>query len=177
MSGVSPLRPRITALSVAWPRPVKASEPNSATSTLATRSIAPVSTSPPTNAPAAFIGPTVCDEDGPTPILNSSKTLIIARPRAAAGFRSGSRRILAQFDRCAAVAAQHEALPFGASRCGRFRPVSFHLCANGGIGCLGRKIPGFRRSTAAVANEREHGEARFSPAMAHRTCLMNSAVT
>ena len=28
---------------------------------------------------AAFIGPTVCDDDGPTPILNSSKTLIIAQ--------------------------------------------------------------------------------------------------
>jgi hypothetical protein len=50
----------------------------SETSTVATRSIAPVSTSVFTNAAAAFIGPTVCDDDGPTPILNSSKTLIIA---------------------------------------------------------------------------------------------------
>ena len=41
-------------------------------------SMAPVWTSPLANAAAAFIGPTVCDDDGPMPILNSSKTLIIA---------------------------------------------------------------------------------------------------
>jgi hypothetical protein len=29
-------------------------------------------------ATAAFIGPTVCDDDGPIPILNSSKTPIIS---------------------------------------------------------------------------------------------------
>ena len=116
--------------------PVKASEPTAQRRRVATRSIAPVATSPPANAAAAFIGPTVCDDDGPMPILNSSKTLIIARPRAAAGFRSGSRRILAQFDRGAAIAAQHEALPFGPG--GRL----FHLCANGRIGCLVGKTRG-----------------------------------
>ena len=68
----------MTALSVAWPFPVKASEPSSATSTEATLAIAPVATSPSANAAAAFIGPTVCDDDGPMPILNSSKTLNIA---------------------------------------------------------------------------------------------------
>ena len=52
------------------------------TSSAATRSIAPVSMSPPANAAAAFIGPTVCDDDGPIPILNSSKTLIIAQASA-----------------------------------------------------------------------------------------------
>ncbi len=70
----------MTALSVAWPLPVNASEPNSLASTAATRSIAPLSTSPAAKAAAAFIGPTVCEEDGPTPILKSSKTLIIASP-------------------------------------------------------------------------------------------------
>jgi hypothetical protein len=30
------------------------------------------------NAAAAFIGPTVCEEDGPIPILNSSKMLMMA---------------------------------------------------------------------------------------------------
>ena len=43
-----------------------------------TRLIAPDATSPFANAAAAFIGPTVCEDDGPIPILNSSKTLIIA---------------------------------------------------------------------------------------------------
>ena len=38
----------------------------------------PEATSPPAKAAAAFIGPTVCDDDGPMPILNSSKMLIIA---------------------------------------------------------------------------------------------------
>ena len=74
-----PERPRTTALSVAWPRPVKASEPSSVTSTLATRASAPARARPAAKAAAAFIGPTVCDDDGPTPILKSSKTLIMAR--------------------------------------------------------------------------------------------------
>ena len=81
VSGSRPQRPRTTARSVAWPRPVKASEPNSVTSTLATRAIAPDSASPAAKAAAAFIGPTVCEDDGPTPILNRSKTLIMAGPR------------------------------------------------------------------------------------------------
>ena len=72
----------MTALSVAWPRPVKASEPMSATSTEATEWIAPDATRPLAKAAAAFIGPTVCDDDGPIPTLNSSKTLIIAALRA-----------------------------------------------------------------------------------------------
>src|ERR1700678_4100089 len=78
----------MTALSVAWPLPVKASEPRSATSTEATRPSAPVAESPPANAAAAFIGPTVCDDDGPIPILKSSKTLNIARPRAAGDYHA-----------------------------------------------------------------------------------------
>ena len=65
-------------MSVAWPFPVKASEPSSATSIEATLSTAPDATSPLANAPAAFIGPMVWDDEGPIPILNSSKTLIIA---------------------------------------------------------------------------------------------------
>ena len=68
----------MTALSVAWPLPVKASEPNSVTSTRAARATAPSDASPAAKAAAAFIGPTVCEDDGPTPILKRSKTLIIA---------------------------------------------------------------------------------------------------
>ena len=37
---------------------------------------------PEAKAAAVFIGPTVCDDDGPIPTLNSSKTLIIAALRA-----------------------------------------------------------------------------------------------
>ena len=44
-------------MSVAWPRPVKASEPMSVTSTAATRASAPRSASPAAKAAAAFIGP------------------------------------------------------------------------------------------------------------------------
>src|SRR6185312_2469963 len=79
-----PLSPRITALSEPWPFPVKAREPRSATSTEATFSTSPESASPLAKAPAAFIGPTVWDDDGPMPILNSSKTLIIVMPAATA---------------------------------------------------------------------------------------------
>ena len=78
VSGVKPLKPSTIALSVAWPRPVKASEPRSMTSTEATRPSAPMPARPAAKAAAAFIGPTVCDDDGPTPILKSSKTLIMA---------------------------------------------------------------------------------------------------
>ena len=68
----------MTALSVAWPLPVKASEPRSVTSTEATRGSSPLEARPAAKAAAAFIGPTVCEEDGPRPILKRSKTLIIA---------------------------------------------------------------------------------------------------
>jgi len=56
--------------------PVKASEPKSVTRTLSTRASAPSAASASAKTAAAFIGPTVCDEDGPRPILKRSKTLI-----------------------------------------------------------------------------------------------------
>src|SRR5476649_1750256 len=71
--GVSPIRPRITALSVAWPMPVSASEPYSAACTPTTSSKGPHSIR---KRRAATIGPTVWELDGPMPILNRSNTLI-----------------------------------------------------------------------------------------------------
>src|SRR5476649_2958833 len=70
--GVSPIRPRITALSVAWPTPVSASEPYSAACTLVTSSNGPHSIR---KRRAATIGPTVWELEGPMPILNRSNTL------------------------------------------------------------------------------------------------------
>ena len=74
-SGRSPLKPSSSALSVAWPLPVSARLPNSSACTRATRGRSPLSASPTTKSHAAVIGPIVCDDDGPTPILNRSKTL------------------------------------------------------------------------------------------------------
>ena len=74
VAGTSPASPRITALSVAWPLPVNASEPYSATSRCATLSISPRSCSRSPKRRAATIGPTVCELDGPIPILKRSKT-------------------------------------------------------------------------------------------------------
>ncbi|KKO62055.1 hypothetical protein VM94_04126 [Janthinobacterium sp. KBS0711] len=71
--GVSPIRPRMTALSVAWPTPVSASEPYRAASTPITWSSGPYSTR---KRRAATIGPTVWELDGPMPILNRSNTLM-----------------------------------------------------------------------------------------------------
>src|SRR5450830_1807867 len=74
--GVSPIKPRITALSVAWPTPVSASEPYRAASTPTTSSNGPYSTR---KRRAATIGPTVWELDGPMPILKRSNTLMSIR--------------------------------------------------------------------------------------------------
>src|SRR6185369_229029 len=71
--GVSPIRPSSTALSVPWPTPVRANEPNSSAVTEVTSSNGLFSTR---KRRAATIGPTVCELDGPMPILNKSKTLM-----------------------------------------------------------------------------------------------------
>src|SRR5690348_7098116 len=76
LSGHSPSSPHITALSVPWPRPVSASEPNNSQVTRAVRDRLPASSSHfSTKRAAARIGPTVCEDDGPMPILKRSKTL------------------------------------------------------------------------------------------------------
>ena len=62
-------------MSLPWPCPVQASEPNSSTVIRAGDIVATASSS--RNIPAAIIGPTVCELDGPMPILNRSKALII----------------------------------------------------------------------------------------------------
>ena len=51
---------------------------------------APASVRDRTKDPAAFIGPIVCDEDGPMPILNNSKTLIMPPIQSAAAGRPRS---------------------------------------------------------------------------------------
>src|SRR6266849_5009622 len=76
VAGSSPSSPSRTALSLPCPGPVSPSEPYRATRTVATWGIRPSSRSPRPNIPAAFIGPTVCELDGPMPTLNRSKTLI-----------------------------------------------------------------------------------------------------
>src|SRR5262245_6717178 len=76
VSGNRPQRPSMTALSVRWPRPVQASEPSKVAFNRP-RLFRCSASRPPTKAAAAFIGPTVCEDDGPIPILNRSKTLIM----------------------------------------------------------------------------------------------------
>ncbi|MCY1446196.1 hypothetical protein D9M71_627480 [compost metagenome] len=74
-SGCSPSRPSSTALSLPWPLPVAPSEPYSSALTLAVRASRPSRRSPSAKRAAARIGPTVCELEGPMPILNRSKTL------------------------------------------------------------------------------------------------------
>ena len=79
-SGSSPDSPSSIARSVWWPCPVSASDPNSSTRTRGTlrRQVMPhprsCRSSP--NRRAARIGPTVCELDGPIPILKISKMLV-----------------------------------------------------------------------------------------------------
>src|SRR5215468_21860 len=77
VSGTSPISPSTTAFTLPCPCPVAPSEPNSSTRSSATRSATPSATSEPANMPAARIGPTVWELDGPIPILNSSKALMV----------------------------------------------------------------------------------------------------
>src|SRR5487761_2249669 len=75
-SGHVPSKPSSSALSLPWPRPVSASEPNSSHCTRATSPSTPFSSSQRlTKRAAAGNGPTVCEDDGPMPILNRSKVL------------------------------------------------------------------------------------------------------
>src|SRR5215213_2721330 len=74
-SGRSPIKPSATAGMLPWPLPVAPSDPNSSTETRLAEASVPSSASPRANLSAAIIGPTVCELDGPMPILNRSKTL------------------------------------------------------------------------------------------------------
>lgn len=76
-SGSWPPNPSNTALPVPCPQPVAPSEPNSSIRTRSTRSSTPPAASAAANRSAASIGPTVCEEDGPMPILKTSKTLLV----------------------------------------------------------------------------------------------------
>jgi hypothetical protein len=77
VSGRSPDSPSTMAFTLPWPCPVAPSEPNSSALIPATRSTTPSAASEPANMPAARIGPTVCELDGPMPILKRSKALIV----------------------------------------------------------------------------------------------------
>src|SRR5699024_9245311 len=59
-----------------WPTPVLASEPYKSTFISVTASTVPCCCSFSTSRSASRQGPSVCDEEGPTPILNMSKTEI-----------------------------------------------------------------------------------------------------
>ena len=77
VSGASPDSPSTIALTLPWPCPVAPSEPNSSALIPATRSTTPSSASEAANMPAARIGPTVWELDGPMPTLKRSKALIV----------------------------------------------------------------------------------------------------
>ena len=71
VAGRSPSSPSSTARSLPWPRPVAPSEPKS--STFKRAGTMPASARRSAKRRAATIGPTVCELDGPMPILKSSK--------------------------------------------------------------------------------------------------------
>src|ERR1700752_3807367 len=76
VAGCSPSRPSRTALSLPCPLPVRTSEPYKQTRTVWTSGMRPSSRRPSAIIRASFIGPTVCELDGPMPTLNRSKTLM-----------------------------------------------------------------------------------------------------
>src|SRR5476649_148385 len=64
------------AVSVPCPMPVQASEPNNSTVRRVDFRLNPSMRNSSTKRRAAIIGPTVCELDGPIPILNKSSALI-----------------------------------------------------------------------------------------------------
>src|SRR4051794_25637586 len=96
LSGSCPESPSRMALSLPCPLPVAPSEPYSVTLMRATFSNNPESRRRTANWRAARIGPTVCELDGPMPILNRSKTLNATRHCSpGSGFLAG-RQLSAQ---------------------------------------------------------------------------------
>ena len=75
VSGVSPRKPKITAISLAWPLPVAPKEPNNSPFSRETFSNLPCDLSSKVKANAARIGPTVWELEGPMPTFNRSNTL------------------------------------------------------------------------------------------------------
>lgn len=75
LSGTSPIRPRMTARSVPWPRPVRASDPNSSVHTRARPGRRPVPASSVRKRWAARMGPTVWEDEGPIPMEKRSRAL------------------------------------------------------------------------------------------------------
>ena len=79
VAGSSPSSPSTTARSEPWPLPVWPSDPNSSALTAHTSAPASASTRS-AKRRAARIGPTVCELDGPMPILKTSNVLRAAGP-------------------------------------------------------------------------------------------------
>ena len=77
LCGRLPSKPSNNASNVPCPIPVKASEPYTSMTMRATCVSKFSACSKSAKAAAAFIGPTVCELDGPMPILKISKILII----------------------------------------------------------------------------------------------------
>ena len=74
VSGSCPARPSSTALSLPWPLPVAPSDPYISAFTRVVSASVPSCARRVTKMRAARIGPTVCELDGPMPILKRSKT-------------------------------------------------------------------------------------------------------
>src|SRR5699024_2288509 len=72
VSGVQPASPKMTARSVEWPLPVADKEPRNSVCT-----VAGMWGNDSTKVLAARMGPTVCEDDGPTPMEKMSMTLIV----------------------------------------------------------------------------------------------------
>ena len=77
LSGVSPSKPSSTAFAEPCPRPVAPSEPYISARMRAVDSKTPSAARDAANRRPATIGPTVCELEGPMPILNKSKTLTV----------------------------------------------------------------------------------------------------
>ena len=60
------------ALVVPWPGPVAPSDPNSLTLTLLVSDSLPFASTASAKSNAALIGPTVCELEGPIPMVNKS---------------------------------------------------------------------------------------------------------
>src|SRR5690349_1295258 len=92
VAGSSPSSPSSTALSLPWPLPVNPRLPNSSTLTLAVRASSSSACSRSAKHLAARIGPTVCELDGPIPILKISNTEMCTVPRVYPAVRGASEQ-------------------------------------------------------------------------------------
>ncbi len=78
--GLFPASPMMMATSVAWPLPVSDNDPYRSTTIWLVAVNKPLLSSRSIKLFPAFIGPTVCELEGPIPILKISNALIISTP-------------------------------------------------------------------------------------------------